>query len=58
MHLDMQTQSEQSAAVQTEDQDGEERDLRDFAKTSPSGISESADPLRFSHITIFRVYRE
>lgn len=58
MHLGMQTQSEQSAPVQTENRDGEERDLRDFAKTNPSGISEFADLLRFSHITTFRVYRE
>lgn len=35
MHLGMQTQSEQSAAAQTENRDGEERDLRDFAKNQP-----------------------
>ncbi len=51
--------------TQTEHQNGEERDLRDFehgmvvgARRAGLSISETADLLGFSHTTISRVYRE
>ncbi len=51
--------------TQTEHQNGEERDLRDFERGMVVGvrrtglsISETADLLGFSHTTISRVYRE
>ncbi len=53
------------AEVQTEHQNGEERDLSDFERGMVVGvrraglsISETADLLGFSHTTISRVYRE
>ncbi len=47
------------AEVQTEHQNGEERDLRDFgARRTDLSISKTADLLGFSHTTISSVYRE
>jgi len=53
------------AEVQTEHQNGEERDLSDFksgmvdgARRAGLSISETPDVLGFTHTTISRVYRE
>ncbi len=53
------------AEVQTEHQNGEEKDLSDFergmvvgARRTGLSISQTADLLGFSHTTISRVYRE
>ncbi len=53
------------AEVETEHQNGEERDLSDFergmvvgARRTGLSISQTADLLGFSHTTISRVYRE
>ncbi len=52
------------AGVQTEHQNGEERDLRDWTwngcwcRQTGLSISQTADLLGFSHTTISRVYRE
>ncbi len=65
MHLGIKMWWRRLAEVQTEHQNGEERDLSDFgrgmvvgARQAGLSISKTADLLGFSHTTISRVYRE